>query len=257
MSCGPILVGLLGAPAARAGSPASPPVGAPPQALVEARLAGGWSPGTVPPFQAAEVDAATGLLDLRWQPDRRVGLGVRAGLLHHSGGLAEPAWGPDETTLSVRLEPLPVGLLPVDLQLAWSAAVPWSFDAGQVGTDETATHLYLGLARRLGPLHLSALGGLAILGNPLRFADQDDVPLAGLAARWVPAGPPLVVEARVGGQLSTPRNPARTEALASLETGCPWRLGVEGGPGLSLASADWSVRGWVGWAVACRDPAGD
>lgn len=253
----PLMSVLLLAPAALAGSPSGPPVGQATEGVVEARLAGAWLPGGVPRFRAAEVDSWTGGVDLRWQPHARVGLDLRAGLRADRSPLGNASSGPDEVVLATRLHPLPEDWLPVDLELAWAAHLPWSFDAGEVGTDETEVHLLADLGRDLGPVRLDLALGLAILGNPLRFADQDDVPLVWGMARWAPAGLPLQAHLRVGGEWHTPRNPDRMEAVAGLETACPWRIGAEGGPGLGPASPDLALRAWVGWAAGCRRGAGD
>ena len=107
----------------------------------------------------------------------------------------------------------------------------------------------------VGPVTLGLDAGLGIRGNPLRFANQDDVPF-GWFYGHVPVGP-VRLGARLGGDAPTARNPGRGSAAVGGELGEHLRIGAEAQAGLTPAAADWGARVWVGGAPACRRPARD
>jgi hypothetical protein len=91
---------------------------------------------------------------------------------------------------------------------------------------------------------------MAILGNPLRFANQDDAPLLWLTAA-LPASARLALSGRIGGAMATPRNPSRLSSTLSATWGCPWQVGVTGEIGLSPAAADLGATLWLGHSWGC------
>ena len=114
---------------------------------------------------------------------------------------------------------------------------------------QTDSLLWLRTRTEFGILEAGLIGGLAILGNPLQFANQDDVPLTWLDLS-IPVGG-VRVDTRVGGGWGTSRNPARMDASLGVEGGCPWLMGARALAGLTPAAADWGGQLWVGWGLSC------
>ena len=218
----------------------------------EARLYFGYYDGFLPVFRVAERSAGAAEAMILWHPEERLRLGVQAEVRQEHTAIGE-----NRTSLGgVRLEAMArLWEGPVQASLGWQAAVPWTADRGEVGSDETDVALLGRIGKTAGSGHVQITGGLAILGNPLRFANQDDIPLL-----WLSYATPLgAVEgwARAGGGLGTARNPARISAAIGGAGGCPLRTGGEVEVGLSPAAADWGGRLWVGWAWGCAPAARD
>jgi len=145
------------------------------------------------------------------------------------------------------------GRLGPAVALGWRGKLPNAADEGELGSDETDLTLLALAAADLGPLRFGAGGGLAILGNPLMMAAQDDVaflqvwadgpdPRAGGQA-WLP-------RPRLGVDLALPTvwNPVRGELWTGLLWGERWQIRLEGGLGLAPASSD----AWVGVGLGTR-----
>jgi hypothetical protein len=99
------------------------------------------------------------------------------------------------------------------------------------GTDETDVHGGLIVGKRLGPIELAGAASLAILGDPTKFAAQDDVVwLSGLVV--VHPSPWLRLLAEVWGMPRSPANAGRAVA--------------RGGAGFRLGPIDLSVTAGVG-----------
>lgn len=245
------LVALILAPVgSAAASPDFPPVGPRDDAPVVGRLGVAWLPGGTPLFRAAERDRLETGLAVAWRVHQRVGLDLRVDGGADWTALGRSHVGPGALSLATRLLVLTQDAAPLDLELAWQATLPWSFDAGASGTDELDSTLLGALGRDVGDLRLDGILGLGIVGDPLRPASQDDLPLAWASARWrTPVGD---LQARVGGAVATARNPARLQALAGFERRGPLLLGAQAGVGLTPASPDWSLRLWTGWQVGGR-----
>lgn len=223
----------------------------PAQAVLEARAAFSFAPGGVPAFRAAERDRLDGAAHLAWTPDPAVTAWLEGGVGREQTGVGTAFTGPSPLRLGTRVRPLHGLDLPVDLGLAWWAGLPVSFDRGALDADEADLSFLGELGRAFGPFRVDGALGLAILGNPLRFANQDDQPLAWLHAAWEPG--PVALSGRVGGAVHTPRNPDRLEAVLGVEAACPLRLGAELGAGLSPAAPDLLARAWAGFAWACLE----
>ncbi|MFT5680156.1 MAG: hypothetical protein ACI8RZ_001061 [Myxococcota bacterium] len=129
------------------------------------------------------------------------------------------------------------------------ASLPWSADHGIVLTDELDVWLLSGMSTAAGPGRVGLTGGLAILGNPLRFANQDDAPLLWLTGAVPVEGTSL--SGRIGGALGTARNPARLTAALSAERGHPWRVGLTTEIGLTRAAANLGGGVWIGHRWGC------
>ncbi len=135
-----------------------------------------------------------------------------------------------------------------DLTVGWEVKLPNAADEGELGTDETDVTLGVTAGWARGPLSARLGAGLAILGNPLRFANQDDVPVARASLAW-DRGPFRVV-GEASADLPTSRNPARIEGDVALRFGTRWFGLVHGGGGFVPAAADAHVGLAVGFASA-------
>ena len=106
-----------------------------------------------------------------------------------------------------------------------------------------------GLRWALAPVTVDAVAGLAILGDPWTFANQDDAAVGWISA-VAPVGP-VEILAKVGGRLPSPKNPADLSATAGVE----WQP-LEALPGLAVggqvqvgfthAAPDFAGGLWVG-----------
>ena len=207
----------------------------------------------VPPFRAASRDRAAAELDLVWRPQPPLTLWASADVLRDRSVAGDVVSGPGDLRLGASADVWTArGPASPTLGLGWEAKVPSARDEGELGTDETDVSLWGALDVLAGPVRLAARGGVAILGDPLQFANQDDVALAWLTA-WAPTGP-VSLGGRVGGTLRSPRNPARLSASALAASRGRVRIGAEATAGLTPAAADWAARLGVGVGWAC--PAG-
>jgi hypothetical protein len=216
-------------------------------AVVSARVLGAVELGVVPPFRAAPRRRSSVGVDFRWRVSERVRLDgawswvrddLPAGHAVHGAGDAElGVWAGLFKTPSAALG------------VGWAVKLPNAADEGELGTDETDVSVFSTLSTSLAGVELSALGGVAILGDPNRFANQDDAALIGLEAARIVG--PVHFRSTVGGTLGTTRNPARLSGAAGLWGGCPHRLGTEVQVGLTPAAPDWGLRTWVGFGAGC------
>ena len=216
-------------------------------ATVSARVLGGVELGVVPPFRAAPRKRSSAGVDFRWWVSERVRLDGAWSWIRDDLPAGHVVHGAGDVELGVwtALNENPSAAL----GLGWAVKLPNAADEGELGTDETDVSVFSTLSTSLVGLELSALGGVAILGDPNRFANQDDAALIGLeAARMVG---PVHLRTTVGGTLGTTRNPARLSGAAGLWGGCPYRLGTEVQVGLTPAAPGWGLRTWVGWGAGC------
>ena len=203
----------------------------------------GWSTGFVPHFRAgardrgaAGVDARVHIapFDVRARWDWIVDHTPAGGFVHGPGDL--------------RLGTLATVARPgaFDFTLGWEVKLPNARDEDEIGTDETDVSFGGTAGWRGGALHARVGVGLAVLGNPLRFANQDDVPLARAELGWT--RPPFAVVGRASAELPTARNPVRAGGDVAVRWGERWHIVVHGGGGFAPASADWQVGMAVGYA---------
>lgn len=202
-----------------------------------------YTPGLVPPFRAGSRDRLAFGVGGRWMPDARVQLSAGFdGLWDRSTGATDVGAGDIRLGAAVWL----VDPGPVRLWLGWSAKLPDAKDEGELGTDETDITLGGAAELHLGPWRVLAGAGLGVWGNPLRFANQDDVPELRATAAWSP-GPSLNAGVAFNADLGTARNPARLVAGGWLRASLPLGasdiaprgfLEVAGGAGLTPAAAD-------------------
>ena len=223
--------------------------------LWTARAVAGLSQGAVPVFRAAERDRLSATVVAGWRVAKPVHLDLRVSGLQdrYASGARQTGWGDIRLGTGLSLWE-GGGQMEPGFGLGWQAKLPNAQDEGELGTDETdfrvVGHLAMG-----GTTRVAIVGGLDILGNPLRFANQDDVPLSWLQVTHGLG--PLSLSSRIGGGWATSRNPARHELDFAVEGSCPWRMGAEGVLGLTPAAPDWGVRLWVGWGSGCLSATGD
>ncbi len=118
-----------------------------------------------------------------------------------------------------------------------------------LGSDETDVTLGAGLRWSWDPVTIDAIAGLAILGDPWSFANQDDAAVAVLVAR-APLGP-VELMGRVGGRLPSPDNNADVSLAAAAEwtptqSAPGLRLGIQVQAGLTAAAPDLAASLWLG-----------
>ncbi len=234
---------LLAAGSALAGWPEPEPAG------LSLRLGGQHSAALVPPFRAASRERSAGELSLGWAPPGPLQLRLSGDYLRDAFASGSTVSGPGDLRLTTDAL-LWSGAL--DVHGRWQVKLPNANDRAELGTDETDATLSVEARRALGDLALGATAGLAIVGNPLMFANQDDLLITHLSGS-LPAGP-LRISADVGGSWATSRNPARMAAELGAEGRCPWLGGVAAGAGLTPAAADWMARVWLGWGWGCPSP---
>ena len=197
-----------------------------------------YQPGFVPPFRAAERNRLAYGVGGRWMPDRRVQVAVGFdGLWDHSAG--GDAAGPGDVRLGTSL--LVVDHAPVRAWLGWAAKLPDAGDEGELGSDETDVTFGAGGELHSGPWRLLAGVGLGVWGNPLRFANQDDVPELRLAASWNLRA--FDFGAHLDADIGTARNPSRVVVggwarhVAKLKGRFAY-VEIGGGAGLTPAAPD-------------------
>jgi hypothetical protein len=134
-----------------------------------------------------------------------------------------------------------------DLTLGWEAKLPDARDEGELGTDETDITFGATAGWRRGAFSARVGAGLAILGNPLRFANQDDVPVVRASFGWERES--LGIIGRGALDVPTERNPVRADGDLAIRFGGRLFGLVHGGGGFVPASADWQVGVAVGYAA--------
>ncbi len=208
------------------------------------RIGNAWS--FVPPFRAGARDRLALGLDNTAAFGDRVRLGISGEWIRDTTLAGEPVAGFGDLRLGTTVRLATVG--PVSGFLGWEGKMPNASDSGELGTDETDFLFGVGLLVRQGDVSAAAHAGLGILGNPLRFANQDDVPLLRGDLGYAPG--PWRARAFVSADLATSRNPARVEAGGAARLGRTWFIELEGAAGLSPAAADGRVCLRLGLAAA-------
>lgn len=212
---------------------------------LEVALRGELAAGLVPHFRSGDRDRIAGGPEvLAWFGDR-VRLGLTGEYLRDSTEAGGEVAGFGDLRLSSGLRLWTAG--PVHLGIGWEAKMPNASDAGELGTDETDILFGGWGSGEVGDFAFAASVGLGVLGNPLRFAGQDDVPLLAASAAWIPSRWRLQVGA--SAELATSRNPARVELLGSVRHGGPWFVELGGTAGLTPAAANGSAEIRFGWAA--------
>ncbi len=176
------------------------------------QAAGGMNylPGFVPPFRSGARDRWTFGGGGRWMPDARVQLA--GGFEGIADRTAEgTAIGAGDVRLGASADLVELGIFRV--WTGFSVKLPDAKDENELGTDETDVAFGSSLEVASGPWRALGGAGLGIWGNPLRFANQDDVPMVRLAGSWTrprAGGLGLQVGAALNVDVATARNPARS-----------------------------------------------
>ena len=203
--------------------------------------------GLIPPFLAAPRARSRAGVELRGRPAESVTMDARWAWINDRMPVDSVRNGPGDLRLHVHVEAVKRGVGVVGL--GWGVKLPNADDGAELGTDETDVSILGTAGMRRENTQIAAFGGLEIMGDPNRFANQDDAALLGIEASAT-AGHTLWT-ARVGGTLSTQRNPARLSADAGVRWGCRVQGGVDAGLGLTDAAEDASFRAWVGLGAGC------
>ena len=216
---------------------------------IQVATEGGYTAGLVPEFRSGSRDRG------------RVGVAAEAWWLRGVRVSAEWGWlwdsapalsvnGPGDVRLGTAVRAASLGDL--SFGLGWGVKLPDATNENELGTDETDVLFgaWAGWAR--GPWAASAAAGLGVYGNPLRFANQDDVPLLRADLAWSPG--PLAGRLFVNADLATARNPARVEVGGAIRYGEAWFAELEGSGGLTPAAADGRVTLRLGGRFALPTP---
>jgi len=201
----------------------------------------------IPPFRVAPRNR----LNLQLEGEARLGERVRlfgaVGYLSDESVLGDRVSGPGDLRLGVTATAAEFSGFRAGF--GWQVKVPSAADEAELGTDEMDVTLVTTIQRQVGDLRLMLVGGLSVMGDPLRFSSQDDAAVVGMAG-VVPVGP-VNLKSSVGGTVGTRRNPARMNAEMGLGYGCRWRVGMDGILGLTAAAPDYGARVWVGLGPRC------
>jgi len=213
--------------------------------------------GAVPPFRAGARDRGRALLQGAWAPTAGVVLDARADWIRDAHPDGTVATGPGDLELGV-LAALPFrsGARRAAAALGWRAKLPDASDQGGLGSDEADVALLAVAALDAGPLRLAAAGGMAVLGNPLESAGQDDVPFLLARCAWAGGGPAVVPAARLEARaaLASRWNPARVETALALGWGRRWTVAAEAVVGITPAAPDLGVAIRAGWGSGAWSP---
>ncbi len=207
-----------------------------------ARHRNGW----IPPFRASPRDRWAAAFAAQWRPVSPVTLDLDWETIWDELPSGQRMKGPGDLRLGAHAW---AWRSVVDLGLGWRVKLPNARDEGEIGSDETDVEVLGTVGRTWGHVRVMGVGGVAILGDPIRFANQDDVPIGWIASTGEIG--PLTISGQVGGAFGTQRNPPRLSAVLGLEGQCPRVFGGDVQVGLTPAAPDWGAALWVGWAGGC------
>jgi hypothetical protein len=173
----------------------------------------------------------------------RILLGAAWGLLRDETRDGAVALGAGDLQLGTVVEA--VRLREVHLHVGWGVKLPNAADEGELGTDETDVSFGGSVGWSRGAWAVVGSVGLGVLGNPLKFANQDDVPLLRAEAAWRSGW--CALRPMVAADFSTSRNPARVRAGGSVRFGRAVFVEASSVAGLTPAEADWQVGLGAGW----------
>ncbi len=221
-------------------------------------LDAGQAYGVIPPFAAEERDLGHVGLSGRWAPAPGVIITARYAVLRAVFDDGTVATGSGDLKLGTAARAWTGTRSAPEVWLWWEAKLPNASDfegssprdnVYGLGTDETDVTVGAGLRWDLEPVTVDAVAGLAILGDPFSFANQDDAAVAWLSAA-APLGPAEVL-ARVGGRFPSPDNePSFEGALGAEVAPMPQVPGLSAGlqvtAGITHAAPDVAVALWIG-----------
>jgi hypothetical protein len=202
--------------------------------------------GFVPPFRAGPRNRVAGTLSGEWRPSQFFLLDMRWAYLWDSTPIGEAVQGPGDLELGAHAW---AWRGPVDLGLGWRVKLPNAQDEGELGSDETDVQVLGTVAKTWSQTRVVASAGVAILGDPVRFANQDDVAIGWLGVAQELG--PMVLSGQLGGFFPSPRNPARISTRFGVEGACPRLFGADFELGITPAAPVWGIGAWVGWGGGC------
>lgn len=225
-------------------------------ATFEGEAGARWRTGLVPPFQSSTRTRSELALGLGYAPAPAVSLDAAWSWIWDHSPSGQRASGPGDLSLGTWARVAsPGGPERSAVRIGWRASLPNASDADGLGSDETDVAALASAGAMLGPAWLALTGGVAILGDPLRFAAQDDGALLWLHGA-APLGP-VGLRASVGGAFATAANPARLRATLGVEGRCPWLYHASVEAGLTPAAADLGLALGIGWGTSCPAGRGD
>jgi hypothetical protein len=207
----------------------------------------------VPLFRAGERNSRSTQLAAHWAPSSGVGLRIGAERLWVTwpDQTSQSGWGDVRLGTTARIRK-GLGLWPA-LWVDWVVKLPNAQDESELGTDETDVVLSGVMLWERGAWEGGVRGGLAIWGDPLQFANQDDAFLFTLHLSHT--SPRYNLSATYDWQRVSPRNPSRAVLLGGAKLrGFPGGVwgGVEAGLGLNPAAPDWQAALRFGVDATCR-----
>jgi hypothetical protein len=207
----------------------------------------------VPLFRAGERTSRSTQMAMHWAPSSAVALRVAAERLWVTwpDQTRQAGWGDVRlgTTARVRKG---LGLWPA-FWVDWVVKLPNAQDEYGLGTDETDVALSGVVLWERGAWEGGVQAGLAIWGDPLQFANQDDAFL--FAIHLNHTSPRHKLSVTYDWQRVSPRNPSRSILLGGAQLRGVWGgfwLGVETGLGLNPAAPDWQAALRLGVEAPCR-----
>ncbi len=207
----------------------------------------------VPLFRAGERNSRSTQMAAHWAPNSEVALRISAERLWVTwpDQTSQSGWGDVRLGTSARVRK-GLGLWPA-LWVDWVVKLPNAQDESGLGTDETDVVLSGVVLWERGAWEGGARGGLAIWGDPLQFANQDDAFLFALHLNHT--SPRHKLSVTYDWQRVSPRNPSRAILLGGAQlrgfSGGLWAA-VEAGLGLNPAAPDWQAALRFGAEVPCR-----
>jgi hypothetical protein len=198
---------------------------------------------------------------VEWRPVAGLALDGSADALRDSYPDGDVVTGPGDVDLGVlagRTWSLGYPETHAAFGLGWRVKLPDASDRGELGSDETDVAPLAAAALEHRRIRFVLTGGLAVLGNPLRYASQDDVPF--IQAHLVhpsygtgaigenPLLAKLAIDLGVNWAFATSRNPARGEIQAGAVIGRTWLLDLQAAAGLTPAAPDLRLLAGFGYA---------
>ena len=217
-------------------------------------LSVGHISGIVPLFSAATRDESYLELSGSWSLYESIEVRMASNLQNVSWPNGDSASGPGDIRLGTSWRLL--GAETSSLWLDWSAKMPNAQDTTRLGTDETDVTIGTYGQWSNNYLNVVAGGELQVLGDPLQYANQDDIFLVGAAVET--ALESLHFRGRLIARLESPRNPLdlRVGLGVKLKKG-NWGYGINSTAGLSPAAGDYSLSASIHRIWACPTLNGD
>lgn len=217
-----------------------------------------FSKGEVPLFRAGERDSLQVGFSASWAPAEDVALRIQADGIWAQWPDGRSEVGPGDLHLGTTARLLKTSSWRPELLLDWVVKLPNSPDDGGLGSDETDVALGLYGLWQWASWRAGVGAGLAIFGDPLQFANQDDAAFLALhLKKKVRAGQ---FSTRLDWRLASARNPAVAQlGVGAKHTGLPgpfW-VGLNGALGLTPAAPDWQAGLRFGWGGPCRSEPDD